>query len=228
MTSTPFHLEALDEGLPPGHLHGCDSFQIRSRKTQTTSRLGGRERTRGTRRALGEYQNDRAADIAADSRRIASLATSAVYPGSFDPLTVAHLAIAEAAWRSCGVEVVELVLSRDPLGKEGREPAPLEERLAAIEAAAEAGRPWLRTGVTDQRHLADIAALRRAGPRRRQVGAAPRPVVLRVGDGDGGGPGPPAPVRRRPTGRPRRPRRLRRPGGRHARRLLHRRPRARP
>ena len=83
----------------------------------------------------------------------------AVYPGSFDPLTVAHLAIAEAAWRSCGVEVVELVLSRDPLGKEGREQAPLEDRLAAIEAAgARNGRPWLRAGVTDQRHLADIAA----------------------------------------------------------------------
>ena len=85
------------------------------------------------------------------------MATRAVYPGSFDPLTVAHLAIAEAAHDACGVTVVELVLSREPLGKDGREQAPLEDRLAAIEAAAEAGRPWLRAGVTDERHLADIA-----------------------------------------------------------------------
>ena len=85
------------------------------------------------------------------------MATHGVYPGSFDPLTVAHLAIAEAAQRACGLDRIDLVLSRDPLGKEGDRQATLEERLAAIEAAVQAGRPWLRAVVTDQRHLADIA-----------------------------------------------------------------------
>ncbi len=85
------------------------------------------------------------------------MATHGVYPGSFDPLTVAHLAIAEAAQQACGLERVDLALSRDPLGKEGHRQTSLEERLAAIDAAADAGRPWLRATVTEQRHLADIA-----------------------------------------------------------------------
>ena len=85
------------------------------------------------------------------------MATYGVYPGSFDPLTVAHLAIAEAAQRACGLERVDLVLSRDPLGKDAVSQTTLEERLAAIEAAGRDGRPWLGAEVTDHRHLADIA-----------------------------------------------------------------------
>jgi hypothetical protein len=85
------------------------------------------------------------------SQEIALMATRAVYPGSFDPLTVAHLAIAETAREACRVDVVELALSRDPLGKERHHQTPVEERLAAIEAAG------LRAVVTDQRHLVDIA-----------------------------------------------------------------------
>ena len=43
----------------------------------------------------------------------------AAYPGTFDPPTIAHLAVAEAAWRVCGVDRVDLVLSVDPIGKAG-------------------------------------------------------------------------------------------------------------
>ncbi len=78
------------------------------------------------------------------------------YPGSFNPPTVAHLAIAEAAWRQCGVERVDLVVSRSPLGKEADDLARLEDRLAVLEAIV-ARRPWLGVRETDARLLADVA-----------------------------------------------------------------------
>ncbi len=79
----------------------------------------------------------------------------AAYPGTFDPPTVAHLAVAEAAWRVCGVDRVELVLSRDPIGKAGA--TPLEVRVAALEAAV-AGHAWLGVAVSEHRLIADVAA----------------------------------------------------------------------
>jgi cytidyltransferase-like protein len=77
------------------------------------------------------------------------------YPGTFDPPTVAHLAIAEAAWRQCGLGAVDLVVNRAPLGKSSVRP--LDQRLAMLEAVA-ARRPWLGVAVVDAVHLADIAA----------------------------------------------------------------------
>lgn len=77
------------------------------------------------------------------------------YPGTFDPPTVAHLAIAEAARTQCGLEVVDLVVNEQPLGKSGIRA--LETRVAMLEAVA-ATRPWLRVVVTRKLHLADIAA----------------------------------------------------------------------
>ncbi|MBW8825564.1 MAG: hypothetical protein JF603_04320 [Acidobacteria bacterium] len=77
------------------------------------------------------------------------------FPGTFDPPTVAHLAIAEAARDQCGLDRVDLVLSRDPLGKPGAGLS-LERRLTVLEAVA-ATRPWLGVTVTEHRHLADIA-----------------------------------------------------------------------
>lgn len=79
----------------------------------------------------------------------------AAFPGTFDPPTIAHLAVAEAAWRTCRVERVELVLSREPIGKETA--SPVEQRLAAVEAAI-AGVPWLGVAVTDARLITDVAA----------------------------------------------------------------------
>ena len=79
------------------------------------------------------------------------------YPGSFDPLTVAHLAIADAAVGQCGLTRLDLVLSRSALGKADHE-ATLEERVAAIAAVRGDDRPWLDVVVTDDQYLADIAA----------------------------------------------------------------------
>jgi len=79
----------------------------------------------------------------------------AAYPGTFDPPTIAHLAIAEAAREQCGLDRVDLVVNRAPLGK--RDIRPLATRVAMLEAVA-AARPWLTVVVTDRVHLADIAA----------------------------------------------------------------------
>ena len=82
--------------------------------------------------------------------------TLGAYPGSFNPATVAHLAIAEAAWRQCGLERLDLVVSRSPLGKEPADLARLEDRLDVLERIA-ASRPWLGVRTTDARLLADVA-----------------------------------------------------------------------
>jgi nicotinic acid mononucleotide adenylyltransferase len=79
------------------------------------------------------------------------------YPGSFDPLTIAHLAIADAAVAACGLDRLDLVLSRVALAKESGHDAPLEDRVAAIERVAAGGRSWLGAVVTDARLVADIA-----------------------------------------------------------------------
>src|SRR5690349_8512445 len=77
----------------------------------------------------------------------------AAYPGTFDPPTIAHLAVAEMAWRVCEVDRVVLVLSRDPIGKPS--PTPLEERLAALRELA-ATREWLDVDVSEHRLIADV------------------------------------------------------------------------
>jgi hypothetical protein len=76
------------------------------------------------------------------------------YPGTFNPPTIAHLAIAEAARAQCGLDAVDLVVNAEPLGKAGVRS--LEARVAMLSALA-GTRPWLRVVVTDRRHLADIA-----------------------------------------------------------------------
>ncbi|HET9077453.1 MAG TPA: hypothetical protein VFN68_11010 [Acidimicrobiales bacterium] len=76
------------------------------------------------------------------------------YPGTFDPPTVAHLAVAEAARRQAGLSRVDLVVSRRPLGKAPEVPS-FEDRLAVLSAVA-AGRPWLGIEVSDGRLIADV------------------------------------------------------------------------
>src|SRR5262245_65892606 len=83
--------------------------------------------------------------------------TTGVYPGSFNPPTVAHLAIAEAAVAQCGLTELHLVISVDTLGKDDADLLPSDQRLAVPERAA-ATRPWLRWGTTEHRLIADIAA----------------------------------------------------------------------
>lgn len=79
------------------------------------------------------------------------------YPGSFNPPTVAHLAIAEAARDHAGLERVDLVVSEAALGKEGVVAPSVDDRVAVLEHVA-ASRPWL--GVRRSRHqlIADLAA----------------------------------------------------------------------
>jgi hypothetical protein len=83
--------------------------------------------------------------------------TVGVYPGSFDPLTIAHLAIAEAAVTQLGLDRVDLAISRDALGKAHLGEHTVAARVAAIERAG-ASRPWLGVVVLDSRLVADIAA----------------------------------------------------------------------
>jgi hypothetical protein len=77
------------------------------------------------------------------------------YPGTFNPPTVAHLSIAEAAWRQGGLDRVDLVVSKEPLGKNPTGP-PLDERLRILELIA-SSRPWLGLQVTDRRLISEVA-----------------------------------------------------------------------
>lgn len=77
------------------------------------------------------------------------------YPGSFDPPTIGHLAVAEAALAHCALDRLDLVLSEDPLGKPAA--APFAERAARVEAAT-AGRDRLAVVRTSARLLVDICA----------------------------------------------------------------------
>jgi cytidyltransferase-like protein len=79
------------------------------------------------------------------------------YPGSFNPLTLGHLAVAEAARRQCELDVVDLIVSRVALAKEDVERPRLQDRIAVLHAAA-ASRPWLGVVVTDDQLIADAAA----------------------------------------------------------------------
>ena len=80
-----------------------------------------------------------------------------VYPGSFDPPTIAHVAIAEAAVRTAELDRLDLAISRSTLGKDPAAQRPLEVRLAVVERLTES-RPWLGIVVTDAQLIADIAA----------------------------------------------------------------------
>ncbi|MDQ2727128.1 MAG: hypothetical protein M3Y91_04490 [Actinomycetota bacterium] len=114
-------------------------------------------RTTPTREALSsEAVSSEAVSSEAVSSEAVSTGSLGVYPGSFNPPTVAHLAIAEAAAGQAGLARVELVISRVALGKEhGGGPTP-KERLEVLRAVA-ATRPWLGVRTTADQLLADIA-----------------------------------------------------------------------
>jgi predicted RNA-binding protein with PIN domain len=80
-----------------------------------------------------------------------------VYPGSFDPPTIAHAAIAAAAVHAAQLDRLDLAISEIALGKDAARQRPLAERLAAIERLT-VTRPWLHVVVTDAQLIADIAA----------------------------------------------------------------------
>ena len=78
-----------------------------------------------------------------------------VYPGSFDPPTIAHLEIASAAVRAAALDRLDFALSRLALGKETARD--VERRRRALERAL-AGRPEFGVIVTDAQLIADVAA----------------------------------------------------------------------
>lgn len=78
------------------------------------------------------------------------------YPGSFDPPTIAHLAVAEAAIEAAQLDRVDLVVSRAALGKPAPPAAVLDERLTVLRAVAET-RPWLGVVLTEHRLVVDLA-----------------------------------------------------------------------
>jgi hypothetical protein len=79
-----------------------------------------------------------------------------VYPGSFNPPTIAHLAIAAAAREQRALDRVVLAVSRSPINKEHVDRPLFEHRLEILRAEV-AHRPWLDVDITDARLLVDIA-----------------------------------------------------------------------
>lgn len=80
----------------------------------------------------------------------------AVYPGSFNPPTVAHLAIAQAGFEQRNLDAVDLTLSRVALAKEDVVRPPFDDRVDVIRQSV-AHIDWLSVVVTDQQLIADIA-----------------------------------------------------------------------
>ena len=79
-----------------------------------------------------------------------------VYPGSFNPPTIAHLAIAKAAREAHGLVCVDLTVSRVALAKEHVEHPPFDVRIAALEMVV-AINEGLGLVITDKQLIADIA-----------------------------------------------------------------------
>lgn len=78
------------------------------------------------------------------------------YPGSFNPPTVAHLAVAEAAVAAAGLVRLDLVVSTVALAKEDLAVPTLADRLAVLEEVS-ATRPWLGVVRTERQLIAEIA-----------------------------------------------------------------------
>lgn len=80
-----------------------------------------------------------------------------VYPGTFDPPTVAHVAIARAALDQLALDRIDLTISASTLGKDDAALTPIDERLAELERVCADDR---RFGVRSTAHslLVDVAA----------------------------------------------------------------------
>lgn len=81
---------------------------------------------------------------------------SAVYPGSFDPPTIAHVHLAETAIEQLGLDRVDFAISSHTLGKDDSRLAPIEDRVAQL-AAISSGNTRLGVVTTADSLLADIA-----------------------------------------------------------------------
>lgn len=94
------------------------------------------------------------------SRQHGSVATTnlrrGAFPGSFNPLTVAHLEIARLARERHGLDEVHLIVSETALDKPHPPGPSFEARIAALEADANA-HDWLFVATTGLQLIADIA-----------------------------------------------------------------------
>ena len=84
------------------------------------------------------------------------MARCGVYPGSFNPPTVAHIEVARAAVTSRGLDRVDLAVSRVALVKGPVAIPTLAERISVLEEIA-AGVDWLGVAVTDAQLLVEMA-----------------------------------------------------------------------
>lgn len=82
--------------------------------------------------------------------------TAAVYPGSFNPPTIGHLAIIEAAVDVYGLSVVDLVVSRRALAKGPVTRPSFAERLGVLRASV-AHMPAVAVHDTELQLIADIS-----------------------------------------------------------------------
>ncbi len=79
-----------------------------------------------------------------------------VYPGSFNPPTIAHLALSEAALTQRGLDRIVWSISRVALAKEDVAHPRFEHRLEVLERIA-ATVDWLEIRVTDAQLMVDVA-----------------------------------------------------------------------
>ena len=79
-----------------------------------------------------------------------------VYPGSFNPPTIAHIAIASAAREQRSLDRVVFALSRSPINKEHVDRPLFEHRVEVMRAECTRHR-WCDVDITDARLLVDIA-----------------------------------------------------------------------
>jgi nicotinic acid mononucleotide adenylyltransferase len=79
------------------------------------------------------------------------------FPGSFNPFTIAHLAIVESTIKVCGLESLTLLLSEHALGKNPNEQEAAIVRARTIIAACR-HLPQVRASTTRKQLLADLAS----------------------------------------------------------------------
>ncbi len=79
-----------------------------------------------------------------------------VFPGSFNPLTVAHLEVARLAALAHALDTVDLAVSRIAIDKPAPAGPGFDERIALLTAEV-AAHDWLGLVTTDEQLIADIA-----------------------------------------------------------------------
>jgi len=117
-------------------------------------------------------RTDAAAGTSAESAGVVDRLRGAtgVFGGTFDPIHLAHLAVAEAARDTFGLARVLFIPAAQPPHKPGRDISPVEDRLAMVEAAVEGNPAFEVSRLEVERSgpsytVDTLAALCDAGPR---------------------------------------------------------------